>query len=552
MKSRTCLLAVPLLTLTLPAQRPQVGPNDAYVTTRQHTQVARTLNLGAVTNLLIGRCSGLATEDLLGLAGGSPLIWTHPSAHRSACQFPDPAGNAVTHVNDLAVLVGRGGAANRDAVALVGSHGLRIWHRAIGAAGFVLQTVPDATFANAMLVAAHRTDPSAIFCLLANGDSIGVSRQNGGSYGPAQDVFAVNDASGSRTQVLAIAAVDWDNDGHADVAALTNDGLVAYTASGNELARSSHPVDPGAYANPTRALTVVRYTNPVLQQQRECIAWLAPLGSRQCVLMRGAEIDSQPTDIVLDHANHLAVSAGDWTEDGEDDLFLTNAANGRVTMLVGAAGLAPWVFSPLLGFDIAIDNGTPDPAPVAVGDLDGDGDGDLFAFAGSGCREVQSNVNTDQFRGNAIDADSWQVTAVSGMAEPITGEITVTAPPVVAGFGTSYEVEATVWEKAAGGSLRPVPESRSYHQTYFDTTRNEVLVTLSFVIDLADLVQGNYVLMVRPVRRDQAGQILQAGKAWLNQMSAIPRNIDGATPIPGIVPVPNLPPVPPVPPLPPV
>lgn len=549
MTTKSCLYTLPLLAVPLFGQRALIGPDDAYVTTRGHLSVASVLSLGPVSNLVAGRCSGLQATDVIGLAGDSPLIWVWPSAHESACQLPDASGNPITGVNDLAVLAGKSDVPGHDAVALVGSHGLRIWRRQHHAAAFQLTTVadPNAVFANARLVTAHRADPSAIYCALADLTSIGVSLATGTAYGAAAKTFQVVDDGGSPTTVLAIAAVDWDADGVADVAALTHDGLVTYDRDGNEMARSSYPVAAGAYANPTRALTVVRYTNLALMQPRECIAWLAPSGSRQCILMRGNEVTNSENDIALAHGDHLAISAADWTLDGEDDLFVTGAdtATGRITMLVGAGGLVPWLFIPSVGFDVAVDRGAQDPAPVALADLDGDGDGDLFSAVGDRCAEVQSNVNPDTFAINAPGQRQDVPTPVPGMTLPILASFGFATPPVVAGFGP-HEIEATVWQIAANGAMNPTPVSRSYHTPVNDR------VQVQFIIDAGLLELGRYRLQIRPVRRNAAHDLIDAGKAWPHSLFAIPAPKDGATPVPGIVPLPVLPPVPPVPPLPPI
>ncbi|MBK8096943.1 MAG: hypothetical protein IPK26_07545 [Planctomycetes bacterium] len=544
MKSRTCLLAVPLLCSSLPAQQPvlfPIGLDDDYVTTRTHESITPTLSLGTVSNLVVGRCSGMQANDVLGLAGGSPLIWVWPSAHRTVCQFPDQSGAPIEHVNDLAVLVGKGDAPTSDAVALVGADGLRIWRRQAGTAAFLLDTIQDSTFHDARLVAAHRHDPSVIFCVLANGTDIGTSSASGNGYSSVQAVFPILDDQGAPTPVLAVAAIDWDNDGQADVAALTADGLVTMDRNGNELARSSYPVAAHDYPSPARTITMVRYTNLVLMQPRECIAWLAPTPTGQCVLMRGAEITNREVDIAFDHDNHLAISAGEWTGDSEDELFLTNSVDRHITMLVGAGGLVPWLFLPNLGFEIAVHTGAQDPAPAAIADLDADGDGDLFAAVGSVCSEVQSDVNPDSY---SLDVEGSDRTGnpTPGMAAPILVTFQdIAPPPVPPGFGTGYEVELTILRQSLSGALEPTPVSRNYYPA-------SARMNLSFVVDNVVLEQSRYLMLIRPVRRVQ-GQVIHAGKAW--QQSLIRLHKDGATPVPGIVPLEELPPVPPVPPLPP-
>jgi hypothetical protein len=524
-------LAVAAVAVSLHCQQlVPIGANDAYVATYVRTWPASVQRAGWFRQAVCGRFTGHGIHDVVLLDEDQPILATAPDVHTTIAPLAG-LGNAIA-TNDVATLVGAGDGPLRDGLLLVGPTGLRLWWRDNDAVIHV-DAVAAPDFVGALQLATHARDASVVYGVAADGSSVRVVEV--GAQGLAQSPTDIRVPSGA---ILAAVAVDWDGDGSADVAVLTEAGLFVYDRAGALLDECDYEVASGAYSNPRRCLAAVRYANA---GGRECVAWLAPkrTGPGSCLLVRGAEIRNDPDSTDLGTTDYAGVSTADWSLSGQDDVLLTHASGDAVDMLVNLNGLVSWLFVPQIGFRISVPAGAATLAPVATCDLDADGDADLV-LAGGGPGVATSLVVV---RSKPVDTPNllgFDATMTPAGVMRVM-HFTWPAPPVPAAFVSTPKVEAILWGVDPNGVLDPYPIDRLVVPLITPDTE------LYFRVPEG---QGKFALMVRAVEVDAGQHVIAVGTAFRAQIEIPLVNGTGSI-IPGIVPLPDLPPAPPSPPVPP-
>jgi hypothetical protein len=530
-------LAIPLAVAAVAAslhcqQLIPIGPDDDYVATSVRRWPASVQRTGWFRHAVCGRFTGHGIPDVVLLDDDQPILATAPDVHTTIAPLAG-LGNAIA-TNDVATLVGAGEGPLRDGLLLVGPTGLRLWSRDKSA---VIHVDPVAApdFVGALQLATHARDASVVYGVAADACSVRIVEVGAQGLTQSPTVIRVPGAGA----ILAAVAVDWDGDGSADVAVLTEAGLFVFDRAGALLAECDYEVARGAYANPRRCLAAVRYANA---GGRECVTWLAPkrTGPGSCLLIRGAEITNDPDSTDLGTTDYAGVAAADWSLSGQDDVLLTHASGDAVDVLVNANGLVSWLFVPQFGFRISVPAGAATFAPVATCDLDADGDADLV-LAGGG-----PGVATSLVVVRSKPVDTPNLLGFDATLSP-EGETRVLhfmwpAPPVPAAFASTPMVEAILWGVDSNGALDPYPVDRRVVQLMTPNTELDFLVPQG---------QSTFALMVRAVEVDAGQQVVAVGKAFRAQI-VIQLNNGGGAIVPGIVPLPDLPPAPPSPPVPPV
>lgn len=177
-------------------------------------------------------------------------------------------------------------------------------------------------------------------------------------------------ATGSPEPFLDLAPLDFDADGEPELAVIFPSGMAVYEL-GNPTPVAYHTY-PGVTST---ALAPLRHT--AVSVDPECVAWIgtAADGAQYFAIVDSTGIRNP---VPLGHAEIFAMRAGDYDDDGDDDLLCASTASWDLTW-VENTGLGEPVFSPPDSVSEAPEANLPADENTAwpvIADLDGDGDGD--------------------------------------------------------------------------------------------------------------------------------------------------------------------------------
>ena len=330
-------------------------------------------NQPALGALVTGRFTGHFAPDMIGLEAGEPVLLTAPWIHTSAGLLPSGGGSGSA--NDIATLYGHGSTVTTgiDALAMVGPTGLRVWRRD-EQSNITVTTISTSAWVDAQRVRTHQVDPKVIYGVAINGTQLLRTTFSNGVWSAPMTISV-------GFPIFDITAVDRDGDGLAEVAAITDRGLRVYSRTGVEVDSVSHLLTAGT-------ITTVRAAG------QELVAWATPKAAG------GSELRTRSTAthvVDLGSTVYGAISAGDASFDGRDDLLLSGpaAANPLLLFNLSAGGGAPFANAVSAGVHIAISSGSLQSglgfARAVFADLDCDGDQDLVHPAcvqGGGARSV--------------------------------------------------------------------------------------------------------------------------------------------------------------------
>lgn len=470
---------------------------------------------------LAGRFTRIGVPDVAMLDGTSVTLVAAPAIHDHMTTLPGASGDTT----DIAVLAGHGDPnltdPLHDALVLVGPPGLRIWRWVDDIAGQSLTSVSGVVWPSVQRIATHPTDTNVIYGLTYN-SRIAIAESDSAGFATSATTWPLPGGS-----PLAVVAVDWNKDGDADVAALTTDGLYVYERDGTSLASVAHQAASGD-------ITLVRTS------ANETVAWLRPAAAGGSELaVHGNAVASTIT--LDDDDEFVAISAGDWTGDGYDEVVVSTDRNKDVSILINLSASQPqqpFAFYGSTGVRVAIAaadaSRVANSCAAAVGDFDGDGDTDIFAPV-----EKNSSEGGDS---RVILADSKQFfrPGVTGdpplIEEPliqftppgfVPGD-TTTTPPVPAQLTVRFHAEV-------GGNIThtqilawTISTDPATEKDYLDTSIPVVTTALvpvpvnppelqeaMLLVSQVHLNSGSkYCVMARPVIVN-GGQIVEVGEATL-------------------------------------
>lgn len=495
---------------TLPDPQTNLHAADPVLDSMRHFVPAGQSFTAPAEAALAARLSRHAVPDAVFLAGGLPYLVAAPRMHRGMTALPPPAGQAatgVTGVNAMAVLRGLGRAdgleSNLDAIALAGQNGLWIWRRPTGRNDSIeLTQVGGAEWNGTQLLAVHRDDPSVIFGVDPN-HVLRIATRH-----PATGVFTTSSTSVALgSTVNGIAAVRWDAEAgaaHADCAVIQSRTLRVYERTGALLHSFNEPNGAAALG-----LTVARTS----LGEKLC-AFFENLGGGVQLYAFDEGREGEPAEAVLS-IDLAAVTAGDLTNDGWEDLVLSSKRNTELLVLMHTDLAGVFAEHPALAFEIRVAVEEPTRAdnqsPAAVADFDGDGDTDLLVAVGAHAGAAVPEAHFLRILSKVGNVTPPATTAVAGVENIPQDTYTYTLTFTPAAVGTHTEMIVWPQDPFAFYRIFAAPEVRVVQPR--TTGSNSISVTLSrsFLNDAGSGIPGVYAYLLRPVDIDAAGIVTWAG-----------------------------------------
>ncbi|MCR9245266.1 MAG: hypothetical protein NXI31_09555 [bacterium] len=455
------------------------------------------LQNGNFTAVAAARFTGHVIPDVVFLSSKRAFYGTAPGLHAHAA--PLPGVSTTDDVRDLAVLIGHGDLTGsnpaHDAVVLGGENGLQIWRFDFDIGSWNLEQVGGPEWNGVERIDTHPADPDVIYGV----DDLGVVRF--AEFDPVSGEF---ENAGSFTvsgTPIDLACIDWNGDGQSDVAVLTSTGLTVRDRANTQL---GHINDPNGSGSITRVRNTVGVGDTGVYEDR--VAWLIPNpGGNPDLLTYGPATVA----VIPLPEPFVAVGAGDWSNDHDEDIVLATGTNNDVSVLLNLAdGLpaAPFVVSVTTGVRVAVaaaDPFRPDAkcTPV-IADFDADGDSDLWM-----------PIEPD-------DTQPWRILVTDKTInvptpQPITSmrydEVTGLGRIVFDHLGGSQtHSQVTIWRRELTGELNPVPVEHVFVE-YLGQLGADVPVYLDPVHFAAG---GTFYIMIRPVVRVN-GHTIQTTQASL-------------------------------------
>jgi hypothetical protein len=352
--------------------------NDPFV----RSEARPSLGTGAWDKLVAGNLTGNDAPDVVAWNGGLLRLLCAPGLHRTELPVPGIVNPAA--ITSLAVLKG-GAIGGLDALVFADAGGLHVWSFDPDNGGRgTLDSLSHGMWQNATAIATHPSDPTVIFGLRSTNQAILVANLD-----PQTRALSHFSDTSLRGPASTIECSDHGSGVHAH--AVVNGIVYSYDTQGSEGPTAT--LDTPTYVANTVSLARLRHSN----------------GTEELVVLR-AQTNGTPS-CKLDHVYggtgaipvglggnaFVAVTTGDVSADGTDDLLLSTAANTETTFLLNmaTAGLSSFAYQPYAGMRIAV--GTPTGVPAndiacVATDIDNDLDADLVVArngTGTGTASVQ-------------------------------------------------------------------------------------------------------------------------------------------------------------------
>jgi hypothetical protein len=403
------------------------------------------------------------------------------------------ASKVATAVADLERLAGAG-AAGLDALATVGSSGLkRYWYDA-SSASFPSAAIGSSAWMGARLVRSADVNADGLADLVglaADGQTVLQE------IATSPTAFSAGPSSAALATVRNLVLLQWDTDSPLEVALLTDLSVEVRELGGTLL-------DQFAAATPGGTFCAIGQTGTA----QERLVWLteyAPPAFQYLLVLSPGGV----SDVVdLGALDAFAVVPTDYDLDGDDDILISHKfsyellwiENQRTPQAPSGPSFTP------IGDRKVFEVVNPGPAPQneawpVAADFDGDGDDDV-AFANQG--ELRFNV----YRGEAVSQDTRRASVISGIYTPglLGGNGTLSlvlgAPPAIPAGVTHLEVRA--WRQATCGA--PLDLGAVAVKSYALPALWPIAASLTLPETSTSFVD-NYEVHVRLVKRNSAGAV---------------------------------------------
>jgi hypothetical protein len=399
----------------------------------------------------------------------------------------------ATGVADVERLTGAG-MAGLDALATVGSSGLRrCWYDA-PSASFLSAAIGSPSWTGARLVRSADVNGDGLADLLglaADGQTVLQL------IATSPTSFSAGTSSAALATVRNLLALQWDTDSPLEVALLTDLSVEVRDLDGTLLDDFTAATPGGAFCAIGQAGTA--------QERLVWITEYAPPAFQYLIALSPGGV----ADIVdLGALDAFAVVPTDYDLDGDDDILISHKfsyellwiQNQRTPQSPSGPSFTP------VGDRKVFEVANPGPAPQneawpVAADLDGDGDDDV-AFA------IQGDLRFNVYRGEAISQDARRASIVSGVYVPGllggngTLNLVLGAPSTFPAGATHVEVRA--WRRASlGVPLDPAPVAvKSFALPAFWPIAASLTLP-----ETSTSFADNYEVHVRLVKRNAAGAV---------------------------------------------